>query len=189
MGKGQGKGRGKGKGEYEKVAGDEGEDEEGSSKMLMCAIIVMVALIVLAMIDSFTTHYFKRMCNALAVWTMDNAPWSFVVYEMIIFLFLIFCLPYGPLGVLSGALFVQKYGNKGIWIAGFALFFTTLVGAIVCFFLARYKFKEAVKKQIDKSPKVCRYQSALDPLARDFFFGPARRSRAKDALEPGGSAG
>ena len=141
----------------EKKDGDEDDDDEGSSKAMCICITVMILLLVAAAIDSFTTHYFKRMCAALAEWTMANAPGSFVVYEFIIFAFLICCLPYGPLGVLSGALFVQKYGSpNGIIIAGTALFITTLLGAIVCFLMARYKFKDAVKKQISKSPKVRR---------------------------------
>jgi uncharacterized membrane protein YdjX (TVP38/TMEM64 family) len=133
---------------------EETEDDKKSSKALCICMIVMIGLLVLALIDSFTTHYFKTMCTILADWTMENAPWSFIVFEFIIFCFLICCLPYGPLGVLSGALFYAKYGNNGIWIAALALFFTTTLGGCVCFALARYKFKESVKKQIDKSPKV-----------------------------------
>lgn len=131
------------------------EEPHKTNTTMIVVICVMVGLIVLATIDSFTTKYFSRMCSALAKWTMEHAPGSFVVYELIIMIFLVCCLPYGPLGVLSGALFVQKYGNKGIYMAGIALFLTTMCGACICFVLARNNFKQAVQKQIDNTPKVC----------------------------------
>jgi uncharacterized membrane protein YdjX (TVP38/TMEM64 family) len=146
--------------------GQADEDEEKDSRAMCCVLTVMVGLLLLATVDSFTTHYFKTMCAALAAWTMDNAPGSFVVYEFVIFAFLCCCLPYGPLGVLSGALFYQKYGTAGIFIAGVALFATTLAGACVCFILARYKLKDTVKKQIDKSPKL-HFLKNLDRLIDD----------------------
>jgi len=145
---------------YKKVpANDEGakndaEADKTGDKKMMCVIIVMVVLLVLATIDSFTTKFFKSMCAALALWTMQNAPGSFIAYELIIFLFLVFCLPYGPLGVLSGALFYQKYGAKGVVFAWLALFFVTTVGAAVAFYMARNYFRESVQKQIDKNPKL-----------------------------------
>jgi uncharacterized membrane protein YdjX (TVP38/TMEM64 family) len=154
-------------------AAEEPEEEKHSNKTMIIVICVMVGLIVLAMIDSFTTKYFSRMCAALAKWTMENAPASFVVYEFIIMIFLVCCLPYGPLGVLSGALFVEKYGNKGIYMAGIALFITTTCGACICFVLARNNFKEAVQKQIDRTPKVfpsCSISSLLFLLFFSFHF-------------------
>jgi uncharacterized membrane protein YdjX (TVP38/TMEM64 family) len=143
---------------------DEGEEKE--SRTMCIVIVVMVALLLLATLDSFTTRYFKSLCAALAAWTMQNAPGSFVVYELVIFAFLCCCLPYGPLGVLSGALFYQKYGTFGIFLAGTALFLTTLAGSCVCFMLARYKLKDTVKKQIDNSPKL-NFLKSLDRLMDD----------------------
>lgn len=130
------------------------EEEHKSNRGMIIVICVMVGLIVLALIDSFTTKYFSKMCSALAKWTMEHAPASFIIYELIIMIFLVCCLPYGPLGVLSGALFVQKYGKHGIYMAGIALFLTTMCGGCICFVLARNYFKNSVQKQIDNTPKV-----------------------------------
>jgi hypothetical protein len=144
---------------YEKVDGKkpaaEGdEEEEKSNRGFIIVVVIMVLLLVLATVDSFTTNYFKRMCNALAVWTMANAPWSFLAFECIILVFLVCCLPYGPLGVLSGALFYQKYGTVGIFIAGLLLCTFTLLGAAISFHLARNKFKDSVQRMISRQPKV-----------------------------------
>lgn len=150
----------------EKKSDDLPEENHKSSRSMIIAICVMIALILLATIDSFTTKYFQRLCTALANWTMNNAPYSFLVYELVIMIFLVCCLPYGPLGVLSGALFVQKYGKHGIYIAGFALFTTTLIGACICFILARNNFKNAVQAQIDRSPKLS-FLKNLDRLIQN----------------------
>jgi len=142
---------------------EEAEVDSSSNKNFIIVIAVMVLLLVLATVDSFTTHYFKRMCNALAVWTMANAPMSFIAFEFIILIFLVLCLPYGPLGVLSGALFFQKYGKVGIFVAGVLLCAFTLAGAAIAFLLARYKFKDTVQKMISKQPKL-KFLKNLDRL-------------------------
>mmetsp|Transcript_7202 Transcript_7202/g.16474 ORF Transcript_7202/g.16474 Transcript_7202/m.16474 type:complete len:397 (-) Transcript_7202:115-1305(-) len=138
------------------------EDEEGaasgSSEKGSCAFVVFIVLVlvvlILGAVDSFTTHFFKAGCLALAAWTMDNAPGSFVIFELIIALLIVCCLPYGPLAVLSGALFYQKYGGVGVVFAWAALFLVTFTAALVCFFLARYAFKGTVQAKISKNPKL-----------------------------------
>jgi len=98
------------------------EDDVENNGLVICAIITIVILMVLAVFDSMTTHFFKRGCIALADWTMDNAPGSFLIFEVVIIIFIVCCLPYGPLSLLSGALFYQKYGSAGVIMAWIALF-------------------------------------------------------------------
>jgi len=144
----------------------DGEKEEEENQILCIAIVVMFTLFGLALLDSFTTHFMERASHALADWTMDNAPGSFLAFELIITVLIILCLPYGPLAVLSGALFTQKYGNHGIWIATVALFCSTLLGEAICFFLARYKLKYTVQRQIGKKPEL-NFLKNLDRLIQD----------------------
>jgi uncharacterized membrane protein YdjX (TVP38/TMEM64 family) len=130
------------------------EEERMSSQMLCCAVTAILVMLLLGIIDSFTTKYLQTWCERLADWTLVNAPGSFVIFELVIFCFIVLCLPYGLLAVLSGALFYQKYGGNGILLAGFALFFTSLAAGCLCFSLSRYRFRNLVKKKIDKSPNV-----------------------------------
>ena len=109
------------------------EDDVENNGLVICAIITIVILMVLAVFDSMTTHFFKRGCIALADWTMENAPASFIIFEVVIIVFIVCCLPYGPLSLLSGALFYQKYGSAGVIMAWIALFigtFPSTLGAI-----------------------------------------------------------
>ena len=97
----------------------------------------------------------------------DNAPGSFLVFYLVIDIFIICCLPYGPLSVLSGALMVQQYGHRnGILIGGFALFVCTMIGGCVCFALARYFFRETVQRKLDNTPKL-HFLKNLDRLIED----------------------
>lgn len=139
--------------EDEKLLENDDDDDKGNG-MFICVIVVMVVLILAGAIDSLTTKYFHTACLSLAAWTMDNAPWSFILFELIIFLFVVFCIPYGPLSVLSGALFYQKYKKNGILIAFFCLFVVTFAAGCVSFHLARNYFKETVQKKVAKSPKL-----------------------------------
>lgn len=149
--------------EYSKVHADEadnvgdpldGEEEESSKRMLYCAIIVMASLFALGVVDSISTQYLQTWCEMLAHWTLDNAPWSFIVFEFVIFVFVILLIPYGLLAVLSGALFFQKYGTLGIFYAAISLFISTLAAGCVCFALARSKFRKFVKRKLDTNPSV-----------------------------------
>jgi hypothetical protein len=103
--------------------GGEGDLNDGDNNgLVICAIVTIVFLMVLAVFDSMTTHFFKRGCIALADWTMNNAPGSFIIFEVVIIVLIVCCLPYGPLSLLSGALFYQKYGTTGVIVAWVALF-------------------------------------------------------------------
>jgi len=143
--------------DYIPVAEEEEKEKEGGEKgncLFIVFIIVVIVVLILGAIDSMTTHFFKAGCLALAQWTMDNAPGSFIIFEIIILLLIVCCMPYGPLAVLSGALFYQKYGLVGVFFAWIALFLVTFVAAMCCFFLARYAFKETVQGKIAKNPKL-----------------------------------
>jgi uncharacterized membrane protein YdjX (TVP38/TMEM64 family)/Ca2+-binding EF-hand superfamily protein len=140
------------KGEQLEVEGEEDANENKKMVLVMC---VMGTIVLLAIIDGFTTKLGEKMAHALGNWTLDNAPGSFFLYEFIIMVLVICCLPYGPLAVLSGALFTQKYGEPdGIFIAGFALFVSTLTGEFICFLTARYKMKETVQKKIQRTEEL-----------------------------------
>jgi hypothetical protein len=134
--------------------GESGEDDAKESQVLCLAVSAMCVMAVLAILDEVTTKFGRTASERLAVWTLDHAPGSFVAFELIISLLIMCCLPYGPLGVLSGALFEAKYGTTGVVVAGFALFVSTMGGEIACFFLARHKLKKIVKHQIQKNPKL-----------------------------------
>ena len=116
---------------------------------------------------------FLNTTNTLAIshrlrtFLSDNAPGSFLVFYLVIDIFIICCLPYGPLSVLSGALMVQQYGQKnGILIGGICLFICTMIGGCACFALARYYFRESVQKKLDKTPKL-HFLKNLDKLIED----------------------
>lgn len=150
----------------EKPEGEASDDDAGDSGLVICAIVTIVILMVLAVFDSMTTHYFKRGCIALAAWTMNNAPFSFVVFELVIIVLIVLCLPYGPLSLLSGALFYQKYGKGGIVAAWIALFAVTFVAFSICFGLGRYYLRETVEKQVNKKPSLS-FLKNLDKLIRN----------------------
>ena len=145
---------------YKKMVNGEKLDEEdeidaNENKKMIIVICVMTALVFLAILDGFTTKFGEKMAFALGNWTLDNSPGSFFLYEFIIMVLVFCCLPYGPLAVLSGALFTQKYGEPGgIFLAGFALFTSTLAGEFLCFFTARYKMKETVQKKIKRTEEL-----------------------------------
>lgn len=141
---------------------DDDDDEKGNG-MFMCFLITIIVLFLAGVVDSLTTKFFHKGCVAFAAWTMDNAPWSFVAFEFVIFLFVLFCVPYGPLSVLSGALFYQKYKKNGIVIAWIALVFVCFSAAIIAFYLARNYFKETVQKKVAKNPKL-KFLRNLDKL-------------------------
>jgi uncharacterized membrane protein YdjX (TVP38/TMEM64 family) len=142
---------------------DEDQDKAKGNCMFIAFIVFIIALTLLGIVDSLTTKYFKRMCVALAAWTMENAPFSFIAFELVIWLFVVLCIPYGPLSVLSGALFYQKYKRAGIVIAFLALLVVTFTAGCVAFYLARNYFKETVKKQVESSPKL-KFLASLDKL-------------------------
>ncbi len=73
------------------------------------------------------------------------------------------CLPYGPLSVLSGALFEAKYGTWGVVIAGFVLYCSTLTAEYLCFVLGRHKFRDSVQRRVDKTPEL-HFLRSLDRL-------------------------
>jgi len=134
---------------------EEDDIDENENKKMIIVICVMSALVLLAILDGFTTKFGEKMAFALGNWTLDNSPGSFFLYEFIIMVLVFCCLPYGPLAVLSGALFTQKYGEPGgIFLAGFALFASTLAGEFLCFFTARYKMKETVQKKIKRTEEL-----------------------------------
>lgn len=131
----------------------EAEQKEGSS--LMCFIIIIVVFFILGLIDSFTTKYAKRGSLAFAKWTVENAPLSFLLYCFLIIVLVCACLPYGPLSLLMGAIFTQLYGFQwGITLGVIVLFITTMIAAVICFLLARHRFKEFVQRKINKSKKL-----------------------------------
>mmetsp|Transcript_30926 Transcript_30926/g.69468 ORF Transcript_30926/g.69468 Transcript_30926/m.69468 type:complete len:487 (-) Transcript_30926:229-1689(-) len=139
---------------------------DNDTKSLYICLGVLLAIILFTALDSMTTGYSQKLAEALAVWTLENAPWSFVAYELVITLLVVACLPYGALAVLSGALFVHKYGTLGLFIAWIALFVSTLTGEFICFFLARYGFKDMVQRKVQASPKLAILRN-LDRLIED----------------------
>jgi uncharacterized membrane protein YdjX (TVP38/TMEM64 family) len=152
---------------------DVDEEEEEKNKMVLIVSIAAICLLVLlGAIDSFTTKYIHTWSQQLGDWTFDNAPGSFFVLELVIFIFIVLCIPYGLLAVLSGAVFYKKYGPNGIWMGGLALFVSTFAAGSVCFALARYKFRNTVKRMIDKSPNV---SSAASPAVSAFLLSHPRR--------------
>mmetsp|Transcript_36486 Transcript_36486/g.81834 ORF Transcript_36486/g.81834 Transcript_36486/m.81834 type:complete len:471 (-) Transcript_36486:124-1536(-) len=146
---------------------DQDAQDQKSKAQLLCLIIVIVAFFVLGIIDSFTTKFVKRGSIAFAMWTIEYAPWSFIVYCSIIGILIIGCLPYGPLSLLMGAVCTSLYGFAwGVTIGFLMLFTTTMVAGGVCFVLARYKFKTFVQRKINKSKKL-RVLRNLDQIIKD----------------------
>jgi uncharacterized membrane protein YdjX (TVP38/TMEM64 family) len=146
--------------DYEEDDDDELEEEETEEEgktgsQLRCILIIIIVFFILGLIDSLTTKFARRGSAAFAKWTCDNAPLSFLLYCFIIILLVALCLPYGPLSLFMGAIFTQLYGwPNGIYFGVLVLFTTTMVAAIMCFLLARHRFKAYVQKTISKNPKL-----------------------------------
>ena len=140
-----------------------GADEEEEDRNLMIAIVVMLALVFVAIVDGFTTKFGARFSVALADFTLEHAPGSFVLFHLIIMVLIILCLPYGPLAVLSGALFETKYGAGGVVLAGLVLYCSTLSAEYVCYLLGRHKFKQAVERKVNANPEL-HFLRSLDRL-------------------------
>ena len=74
-------------------AGDEDidgdiEDRDGK-KVMACVVWVLLAVILLAAFDSVTTHLLKQFFEDLTYWTARNAPASFFIYHLVVFIFFI----------------------------------------------------------------------------------------------------
>jgi uncharacterized membrane protein YdjX (TVP38/TMEM64 family) len=153
-------------GDEEKVLDEEIEDSK-IGRQIVLAIVIICALLLLGMLDSMTTKYVKRASTAFAVWTIVNAPWSFLIYMFVITLLIVCCLPYGPLSLLMGAIFVEKYGYTwGIGLGVVCLFATTMVAGVICFSMARDHFQEFVVKKLSKSPNLKMLRN-MDRLIQD----------------------
>jgi hypothetical protein len=153
--------------------GGEGDLNDGDNNgLVICAIVTIVFLMVLAVFDSMTTHFFKRGCIALADWTMNNAPGSFIIFEVVIIVLIVCCLPYGPLSLLSGALFYQKYGTTGVIVAWVALF----IG----------KPPPACRNRVQGGDQAfrARASSHLAPRDSTYFFVPLSLSISRPRVVP-----
>ena len=82
--------------EREEELDEQLEDAQIGGKLIL-AVVIICALLLLGLLDSMTTKYAKRASTAFALWTVVNAPWSFLVYMFVITLLIICCLPYGTL--------------------------------------------------------------------------------------------
>jgi hypothetical protein len=80
--------------EREEELDEQLEDAQIGGKLIL-AVVIICALLLLGLLDSMTTKYAKRASTAFALWTIVNAPWSFLVYMFVIMLLIICCLPYG----------------------------------------------------------------------------------------------
>ena len=96
-------------------------------------------------------------------WTLEHAPGSFVLFHLIIMALIILCLPYGPLAVLSGALFEAKYGGWGVVLAGFVLYCSTLTAEYFCYLLGRHKLRATVQRKVNANPEL-HFLRSLDRL-------------------------
>jgi hypothetical protein len=71
----------------------EPEVAEEEDRKLIFAIIIMLAVVLIAIVDSLTTHFGERFSIALADWTLEHAPGSFILFHLII-MALIICESY-----------------------------------------------------------------------------------------------
>jgi uncharacterized membrane protein YdjX (TVP38/TMEM64 family) len=168
---------------YEKIAQEDGDvealqkdngkmeenkdDVEKKGSYLICCIIVISIILFVGIVDSFTTTYARRSSIAFAKWSIENAPWSFAHYVLIIIILICCCLPYGPLSVLMGAVFSERYGfEKGVALGVVCLFCATMVAAVICFLMARHNFKDFVQRKMTSNPKLS-FLRNLDRLIVD----------------------
>lgn len=132
-----------------------GNGEKSQLRQLRIAITLVAVVLILGLVDSLSTKYVKRSSLAFAGWTVEKAPASFLLYCFMIDVLIVCCLPYGPLSYLMGAMCTQLYGPTNGFLFGVLMLFTaTMAAAVVCFLLARHKFKDTVQRMISRSRRL-----------------------------------
>jgi len=125
------------------------EEDRRRLRQLRLFIIALCVLFVLGVVDSLTTKFLRKAGIAFAAWTFEEAPNSFLLFQFVIIVLIMCCLPYGPLSYLLGAIVTQLYGPvTGFFVGFFLLFSATMTAAVSCFVLSRHSFKETVQRKV-----------------------------------------
>ena len=147
----------------------EEEEDQRRTRQLLILICVVSVVLVLGLVDSFTTQFIRRGAVSCAAWKFEEAPASLLLYQFMIVVLIMCCLPYAPLSYLLGAIVTTLYGpTNGFFIGVLLLFTATMVAAALCFILARHKFKGTVQRRLSRSRnKHIRVLRNLDRLIVD----------------------
>jgi len=108
-------------------------------------LFILVTLVIFFIIDSYTTKYCEKTFTALATSYLDLDPYSFTFLYFVVSVGLtVVNFPMTILVITGGYIFDKKFGLAlGLTLACFVNILSFTVGAMICFCLSLYCFRDA----------------------------------------------